>query len=269
VATALTRRALRANRRVFFQNPDDAAFCMAKGLVRPDQVARVNGSGVDLDGFRPVEIETEPLRFLMIGRPLRSKGVLEFLEAARRIKRAYPGVIFRMVLPRDAHYSNDFSPEDFAAWSGEGSVEVLDFQADVRPLLAHSSVFVLPSYYGEGTPRSSLEAMATGLPIITTDDTGCRETVDCSASPALRATSRPRVRVGRNGLLVPVRDSAALADAMRFFIECPEAIRPMGLASRSLVEERFDVHQVNRTILEAMDLVRPAALRRDGQLSLA
>jgi glycosyltransferase involved in cell wall biosynthesis len=269
VAAALTRQALRANRKVFFQNEDDATFCVTRRLVRRDQVARVNGSGVELDAFPFVPVKSEPLRFLMIGRPLRSKGVLEFLEAARRIKPACPNVRFRMVIPRDAHYSNDFSAADFAAWAADGSVEILDFQPDVRPLLRDCSVFVLPSYYGEGTPRSSLEAMATGRPIITTDDTGCRETVDPAGSLDLGAGHRGPVRVGANGILVPARDASALTAAMRFFIDRPEVVPEMGLASRRFAESRFDVREVNRTILQTMQLLAPGAVARDARLSVA
>jgi glycosyltransferase involved in cell wall biosynthesis len=108
---------------------------------------------------------------------------------------------------------------------------------DVRPWIAASSVYVLPSYR-EGLPRSSQEAMAMGRPIITTDTAGCRETVV----------------EGVNGYLVPLRDSGALAAAMQRFVDNPAAIESMGRESRRLAEERFDVHAINAVILGCIGL---------------
>lgn len=109
---------------------------------------------------------------------------------------------------------------------------------DVRPWLASSSAFVLPSYYREGVPRSTQEAMAMARPVITTDAPGCRETVID----------------GVNGFLVPPRDASALADAMERFVLEPELIERMGAASRRIAEERFDVRRINRRMMEAMGL---------------
>ncbi|MDI9617170.1 MAG: glycosyltransferase [Methanothrix sp.] len=109
---------------------------------------------------------------------------------------------------------------------------------DVRPWLAQTSVFVLPSFYREGVPRSTQEAMAMARPVITTDAPGCRETVID----------------GVNGFLVPPRDASALADAMERFVLEPELIERMGAASRRIAEERFDVRRINRRIMEAMGL---------------
>ena len=101
-------------------------------------------------------------------------------------------------------------------------------------------MYVLPSYYPEGTPRTVLEAMSMGRAIITADSVGCRETVI----------------VGRNGYLVAPRDAAAVADAMQQFIQDPGLIASMGVASRQLAEQRFDVHKVNQAILEGLSLCR-------------
>ena len=108
---------------------------------------------------------------------------------------------------------------------------------DVRPYLADAGVYVLPSYR-EGTPRSVLETMSMGRPVITTDAPGCRETVED----------------GVNGFLVPVRDAEALAGAMEKFIKNPELIAQMGAQSRKIAEDKYDVHKVNRVILSAMGL---------------
>ena len=122
-------------------------------------------------------------------------------------------------------------------WVDEGLVE-WPGHVPVKPWLDQASVFVLPSYYREGIPRSIQEALATGRPVITTDLPGCRDTVED----------------GRNGFLVPARDAVALADAMQRFIDQPELIGRMGVESRKLAEDRFDVHRINRIMIEAMGL---------------
>jgi glycosyltransferase involved in cell wall biosynthesis len=124
-------------------------------------------------------------------------------------------------------------------WDKEGIIEYLGETKDVRPYIAEASVFVLPSYYREGTPRSVLEAMSMGRPIITTDAPGCRETV----------------QEGVNGYLVPVKDHIALKKAMERFVLQPELIPVFGLASRRIAEEKYDVNKVNRIILEEMGLL--------------
>jgi glycosyltransferase involved in cell wall biosynthesis len=122
-------------------------------------------------------------------------------------------------------------------WSKEGILEYLGETDDVRPYLADAGVYVLPSYR-EGTPRSVLETMSMGRPVITTDAPGCRETVED----------------GVNGFLVPVRDAEALAEAVEKFIQNPELIGQMGEQSRKIAEEKYDVHKVNKVILSAMGL---------------
>jgi glycosyltransferase involved in cell wall biosynthesis len=109
---------------------------------------------------------------------------------------------------------------------------------DVRPALARAHVFVLPSYYREGVPRSVLEAMAMGRPVITTDSPGCRETV----------------KHGENGFLVPVRETAPLVHAIRRFLDDPPMIARLGQAGRRIAETRFDVHKVNSIMLAEMGL---------------
>ena len=231
---------------VFFQNSDDERLFRAMGLVRRRQrVVRINGSGVDLEWFSPAPLPPKPITFLMIARLIRDKGVAEYVEAGRRVRRAHPDVRVQLLGSLDPNPSA-ISPREFDEWRREGVVELLDITADVRPHLAGAHVYVLPSY-GEGMPRSVLEAMAMGRPILTTDVPGCRETVV----------------PGRNGLLVPPRDAAALADGMLRMMAEPARLVSMGRESRAMAEERFDVHAVNREILQAMGLDRgPAASGR-------
>ncbi len=226
--TPLLRRSLEACEAVIFQNPDDRSLFVQRGLVEERKTFRVWGSGVDLEHFSYVPPRKEtPLSFLLIARLLREKGIREYAAAAERIQKRYPGTVCSLVGPPDPS-PGGISREEVQRWHDRGILNYLGPLEDVRPALAASSVYVLPSYR-EGTPRSSLEAMATGRPLITTDVPGCRETL----------------WEGYNGYLVPPRDEEALAAKMALFCEHPEQIAPMGKKSRLLAEEHFCVHKVN------------------------
>jgi glycosyltransferase involved in cell wall biosynthesis len=229
--------ALRQARLVFFQNPDDEHLFRSTGLVGPRaRIVRINGSGVDLARFSLEPLPPPPVTFLMMGRLIRDKGLSEYVEAARRVCRIHPEARFQLLGPLDSNPSA-ISSRDLEAWGREGAIEYLGTTPDVRPFLAGAHVCVLPSY-GEGMPRSLLEGMAMGRAVLTTDVPGCRETVDG----------------GRNGLLVPARDAAALTEGMLEMIADPGRLEQMGRESRAIAEERFDVHSVNRRILGAMGL---------------
>lgn len=228
--------ALAGCRKVFFQNPEDADDFVKRGLVKKEQVALVNGSGVNLAHFTPQPMPAEPV-FLFVGRLLIDKGLMEYLEAARQVKKRFPKARFLVLGPMETN-PMAVKAEALAPFEADGSVELLGFTPDVRPYLAACSAFVLPSYR-EGTSRSTLEAMAVGRPVITTDAPGCRETV----------------KDGVNGFLVPARDAAQLADRMVWLIGHPDEARQMGQESLRICRERFDVKDVNRVILNAMDLL--------------
>lgn len=235
LAMAMYRRALARSHFVIFQNPDDRRdFQRLRLLPRRVPNGIVNGSGVDLSFFerRPLP---PGLAFLMIGRFLKDKGIREYGEAAQRLKRDFPHV--RVALVGWADESPDSISRPALDRIIAGGIDYLGHLADVRPALEACSVYVLPSYR-EGTPRSVLEAMAVGRAIITTDAPGCRETVV----------------EGVNGFLVPPRDSQALYGAMRHFIERPELCAAMGEGSRRLVEQKYDIREVNRRILKYANL---------------
>jgi len=234
-ATAMYRRALSRSHFVIFQNPDDRRdFQRLRMLPKRVPSGVVNGSGVDLSFFERQPLPGK-LSFLMIARFLKDKGISEFGEAAHRLKREFPEL--RIMLAGWADGSPDCISKAQVDRLVAGGVECLGQLEDVRPALAACSVYVLPSYR-EGTPRSVLEAMATGRAVVTTDAPGCRETVVD----------------GENGFLVPPRDAEALYAAMRRFVDRPELIAPMGEASRRLVEEKYDVDRVNEAILEHVGL---------------
>lgn len=229
------RYALRRSRRVFFQNPDDRDDFIRMGLVSPDKIAMINGSGVDIERFSPAPLP-ERTTFLFVGRLLRDKGVVEYLEACREVRSHHPETRCLLVGPFDSNHSS-LKSEDLQPYIQAGAVEYLGEQEDVRPAIAESSVFVLPSYH-EGTPKSVLEAMAMGRAILTTDAPGCRETVG----------------EGLNGYLVPPRAVKTLARAMEKLIEEPELTRQMGAESRLIAAAKYDVRLVNASIMEAMGI---------------
>lgn len=234
VAKRLYAAALAGNRAVIFQNDDDVADFVRAGIVDPAKVRTVRGSGVNLAHFDPRPLPPEPV-FLMIARLLKTKGVREYAAAASAVKRLHPRARFLLVGMSDA--GPDGIPESETGDWRDAGIEYLGPQSDVRPAIAGASIYVLPSYR-EGTPRSVLEAMAMGRPIITTDVPGCRETV----------------RAGENGLLVSARNSAALADAMIRLIEKPDERATMGRASLAMARELFDVGKVNQTLFRHLGI---------------
>lgn len=220
----------------FFQNPDDERLFRTLALL-PQQTRSVvvNGSGVSLSHFDLAALPAEP-RFLLIGRLLADKGVREYIEAARQIKASYPEAMFYLVGWIDEN-PNAISQTELDEWIDSGVIDYLGKLDDVRSAIASSNVFVLPSYR-EGTPRTVLEAMAMGRPIITTDAPGCRETVI----------------EGENGFLVPVKCVNALVVAMKRFVLKPELIVRMGMRSRELAVEKYDVNKVNALMLKEIGI---------------
>jgi glycosyltransferase involved in cell wall biosynthesis len=221
---------------VFFQNPDDEELFHHIGILRPHTKTLVlNGSGVDVAQFSLSPFPGK-LSFLLIARLLVNKGVREYVNAARQVRRKHPDTLFRLVGWIDDN-PDSITQSELDEWIAEGVIEYLGRQEDVRSAIKACSVYVLPSYR-EGTPRTVLEAMAMGRAIITTDAPGCRETVVD----------------GENGFLVSVKSVEELATAMQRFIEEPSIVKLMGQRSRDLAVQKYDVHKVNETMLSAMGI---------------
>lgn len=236
-ATALLRAAFRFNDRVLVYNDDILREFSARHIfASPEQIVRVPGSGVDTDHYGAQPPVLEPVTFTLIARLLEPKGIREWVEAARGVRARHPDARFVLVGDYDPNPSG-LKPAEVEAWARQGVIEYLGPVRDVRPVLSRTSVYVLPSW-AEGVPRTVLEAMSMGRPIVTTDAPGCRDTVE----------------EGVNGYKVPLRDASALAAAMERFIAEPERIVSMGAASRRLVLERWDVRVVNRIVLQALGL---------------
>lgn len=239
VVSGLYRIALQRATLIFFQNPDDRADFQRIGLIPSGvPVKLVAGSGIDLDHFPLQPLPPGHIRFLMIARLVADKGVHDYVAAARLLRKDWPGVEFHLVGGTDPNPAG-IAEAVVKAWHMDGDVVWHGHRSDVRPLLAQAHVYVLPSYR-EGTPRTILEAMATGRAVVTTDAPGCRQTV----------------AEGETGFLVPVRDAQALAAAMRRLLQNPELIEQFGAAGRARVETVFDVAHVNAQMLDAMGLSR-------------
>lgn len=220
---------------VFFQNHDDEKIFKDNHILTNQKVVMIPGSGVNCEKFIPQE-EPEKFAFLCISRLIRDKGVYEYLEACRQIKKKYPDVRCLLVGPYDTNPSA-LKPEELQAFIDEGSIEYFGAQEDVRPFINQCNVFILPSYR-EGTPKSNLEAMASGKAVITTDAPGCRETVVD----------------GENGFLVPVKNVEEIVKKMEYLIDNPEIASEMGEKGRIKAEIHFSVDMVNRLICEAMNI---------------
>lgn len=230
-------RAFKPATAAIVHNRDDERVLAGAGLLRPGlPVHVVPGAGVDLAGFafEPLPPIAGGLVFLMVAPLDRTRGVIDYCEAALRVKERAPGATFLLAGPA-GEGPGGIAPEELRRY--QGAIEFLGPLADVRPAMARAHVLVYPSH-GEGMPRIVLEAMAMGRPIVTTDAPGCRETVD------------DRV----NGCLVPVADVGALASAISSFLKRPDLLPSMARASRLKAERRFDEREVNRTLLAAIGL---------------
>jgi glycosyltransferase involved in cell wall biosynthesis len=194
----------------------------------------LTGSGIDTQAFAFVPPPPGPTTFLLIARLLGDKGVREYVAAARILTRKYPHAVFQLVGWIDTN-PDAIRPDELNEWIKEGAIEYLGRLNDVQPAIAACSVYVLPSYR-EGTPRTVLEAMAIGRPIVTTDAPGCRETVVHED----------------NGLLVAVKSVDQLVAAMQRFLDDPKLAARMGRRSREIAETKFDVRNVSAVMLKEM-----------------
>jgi glycosyltransferase involved in cell wall biosynthesis len=254
----LQRLACRASQATVFQNPDDARVFVERGLVKPERVVLVPGSGVRTDQLDPklfaasqrarlragLGLCADDVVAIMVTRVIRSKGVLDLLAAARALRTTHPRLRFLLVgahEPESMDRLDERELHDLAAelvWVGR--------RADVPALLAASDLMVFPSAYGEGIPRVLLEAAAMALPIVTTDAPGCREVVEA----------------GNNGFLLSIGDVAALRDAVARLVDAPELRRRFGAAGRARVQSRFDLSVVTqRTRVLYRELLSSATAR--------
>lgn len=232
----LYKFSLKKARKVIFQNQENRQLFVDLGLVQAEKCYRVFGSGVDIDAYQQQPLPQGDVTFLLIARLLGDKGIREYAQAAKIVKQRYPSSIFQLLGPYDSS-PDQISADEIAQWQLDGQIEYLGATDNVIPFIQACHIYTLPSYH-EGLPRTVLEAMSIGRPILTTDAVGCRDTV----------------ANGDNGWLVPVRDTEQLASRMIWFIENPTAWHGMANNSRAMVEDKFNVKQVNQAIRDIMGL---------------
>ena len=224
----LYRYALRESLQIVFHNDADAQLFDTLQLADNQRCSVIKGSGVNTEYFAAATDYSPPKvrRFLFIGRLIQDKGIGELIEAARQLRQW--GVPFACIVAGDWGMVNPsvVSRQSFETAENEGLIRYIGHVVDVRAAIAEADIIVLPSYR-EGLSKSLLEGMSMSRPLITTDTPGCRETI----APA----------PNQNGLLVPIKDAAALANAMRTLAEMPtEQLLEMGQNSRKFVLEQFD-----------------------------
>ena len=227
IATWLYRSAFRNLNYVIFQNADDREMFVDRKIISGAQGLLVPGSGIDLARFRPAESEAQSesaTTFLLIARMLWDKGVIEYVEAARKVKEDFPQARFQLLGACGVENRTAIARSTVDQWVDQGTVEYLGEMPDVRPIINAADCVVLPSYR-EGAPRVLLEASAMAKPVIATDVPGCRDVVDH----------------GVTGILCKVRSVDSLAEAIRNFLTMPKNKRSvMGQAGRQKMEKEFN-----------------------------
>ena len=225
--------------KIIFLNPDDPKDLLKTTLFSKSKVEVLGGIGLELLDYPYLKPDiSKPMRFIFVARLLAEKGIYQLIKAIKLVQKKYPNTELVVLGGLDEGNPAGLTKKDLKNLIKQEIIIYPGQVSNVSEWLNDSHIFILPSYYREGVPRSTQEAMAIGRPILTTDVPGCRETVVD----------------GENGFLVPAFDVEKLTKKMMWFVEHPEQIGPMGLASRRMAEERFDVHKVNARMLEIMEL---------------
>jgi len=241
IARSIYRPALQKTKKVFFQNFDDMNLFLQKKFVTKEIAERVPGSGVDYQKFSPIantKTNEENFIFLFIGRLIKDKGIFEFVDAARMMRRKFPNIIFNVIGPfwHQNLKSNTITKSDLQNWIDEGIIDYQGEKKDIRKFIAEADCIVLPSYR-EGTSNILLEAASMEKPIITTNTTGCKETVDDKIT----------------GFLCKVKDADDLADKMeKMYLLSEEDRKTMGIKGRQKIIKGFDKQIVINAYLKAI-----------------
>lgn len=223
--------------KLIFLNPDDPKDLIETHTINVKKYEILGGIGLNLKDYpyQPLRNIHLPLKFLFIGRLLKEKGIHEFVQAAKLVKKTYPDTEFTVLGAIDHHNLGALQQTELDSLISSNIIQYPGHVSNIKDWIADCHVFVLPSYR-EGVPRSTQEAMAVGRAVITTDVPGCRETVID----------------GKNGFIVPKWNPQALAEKMIYFIENPEQIQVMGEQSYKIAQEKFDAHKVNERLLKIL-----------------
>ena len=235
ITKRLYRLAIRQNELVIFQNEDDLHLFLKKNILSKNQATSViKGSGVNLDRypFRTKKVTRSNVKFIIVARLIIEKGIDLFTQAAVALKNEFPEAEFH-VIGAESNTPSGIKTSHLQKLHKEGIIVFHGSSDNVPEILEQMDVFVLPTYYREGVPRSILEALSVGMPIITTDTPGCKETV-----------------VNRvNGFLIPPKSLDPLIQSCRYVLENPTEIEKMGKKSRELAEKTFDVKLINNALI--------------------
>jgi len=237
LAKTLYRISLRRTQ-IIFENPEDRNIFIQNKLLQPTQAHLILGTGVDVDKFRPTPKNNDIPVILFSSRLLATKGLIEYMEATRILKHKGLKARFAIAGTPDPGNPASIHQGQLASWKQSGLVEWWGWQDDMPSALAKTDIFCLPSYR-EGVPNALLEACASGVPVVTTDVPGCRDVVTH----------------GINGLLVPVQNAPALADALEVLINDPVLRQKMGMAGREVAVSSFSQAKVNTETLAVYKLV--------------
>ncbi|WP_441370246.1 glycosyltransferase family 4 protein [Acinetobacter lwoffii] len=224
---------------LIFLNPDDPKDLLEKYAINVKKVEVLGGIGLNLKDYpyQPLNSIHFPIKFLFIGRLLKEKGIYEFVQAAKLVKKIYPDTQFTVLGAIDHHNLGALQQTELDTLISSNIIQYPGHVNNIKDWIADNHVFVLPSYR-EGVPRSTQEAMAIGRAVITTDVPGCRETVEH----------------GVNGFIVAKWNPEALAEKMIYFIEHPEQIEKMGYESYKIAQDKFDAEKVNQRLLNILGL---------------
>ena len=215
------------NLKIICQNSNDLQEIQQTSKLPNSSFSLIDGSGVSLRKFQFHPDHNKIPKIMMASRMLKDKGVLEFIEAATELKNINMKVDFILVGDPDADNPSSITMSQITAWQQKGIIEHWGHQDEMENILSQASVVVLPSYR-EGFPKVLIEAAACGRAVVTTDVPGCRDAI----------------KNGISGLLVPAKNSSALAEAIKMLIMNPDVCREMGIEGRKMAEERFDEQKV-------------------------
>ncbi len=238
IARYLYKFAFKFPYQVWFLNEDDKSIFIKNGLVSESKALILNGEGVDLDFFKPMKGNSgdSSIRFLLIARMLWDKGIREFVEAARMVKKSNPDIIFQLLGPCDSNNPSSIGREQIDLWESSGLIEYLGVTDDVRAHIALADCIVLPSYR-EGIPRTLIEAAAMEKPLITTDAPGCRDVVLDNVT----------------GFICEVKNVESLVFCFDKFINMSDEDRVlMGQAGQVFMKEKFDEQLIVEQYLKAL-----------------
>ena len=220
---------------VIFQNNDDKSIFLNAKIMKENQCAFTNGSGIN---FQDYDYTPEPadgvIKVIFTARMVEDKGTLILIEAAKKLEPEYKGKVQFLLCGGLDTNPNGITKEILEERCDGEYIQWLGHRTDVLDLLKQSHIMAFPSWYREGLPKSVIEAEAVGRPVVTTDSVGCRDTVV----------------EGKNGLLIPIKDSDALAAALKKLIDNPELRQEMGKNAREFAVSKFDINDVVKVHLE-------------------